>query len=50
MFAFRFGGGVADEDEGMHFFPSKPQGGVSKGVLPFGHSILSLSSTTHGFS
>ena len=50
MFAFRFGGGVPDEDQVMHFFPSNPQGGVSKGVLPFGHSILSLSSTTHGFS
>lgn len=50
MFAFRFGAGVPDEDEVMHLFPSKSQGGESKGVLPFGHSILSLSSTTNAFS
>lgn len=47
MFAFRFEGGVPDGDEVLHF---SPQGGESKGVLPFGHCILSLSSTTHGFS
>ena len=49
MFAFRFGVGVFDEDVVMQF-PSKPQGGESKGVLPFGHSILPLSSATDGFS
>ena len=47
MFAFRFEGGVPDGDEVLHF---SPQGGESKGVLPFGQCILSLSSTTHGFS
>ena len=50
MFAFRFGAGVADVDESLHLAPSKPQGGESRGVLPFGHSILSLSSITSGFS
>lgn len=50
MFAFRFGAGVTDEDEVVQSSPLKPQGGESKGALPFGHSILSLSSSTDRFS